>query len=530
MFKEKNIHSQMSYSNPYAGLTPQKREKLQQSWAGIFYKEVYCQIDESIFEVLYSTKGSRPNIPVRTLVSALCLKEAFHLNDSQLIEQIEWNRQYQVALGLDSDQVPFTERSLTRFRRRLFDYECQSGIDLVHEAIKDLLDHFSQEMKTDRNIRRMDSFQIESNIRVLSRLELVYETNRVCIRALKKRNVGLPEALFHYLGSEDHNNFFYHDRNLDYDQKSRLLIHETEEILSILKASKTCPQELSLLERLISDHMVEDEGKLRLKKNKSEGLNSQVIQSPHDPDATYRDKKGPHRGYVGNIQESACEDGSMIEDYQYEKNTHSDSEFMQEFIQDQEYHPLENPLMIITDGAYGSEENHRKAQDKGIRHIPTELSGRKTEDICADFEFNKEGTEVITCPNGIKPIKCSFYPETGQCRAVFELECCQNCPLFDKCHPTIQKKTAVKIISSKSVFRAQTRRDQSGEDFNQFRKFRNGAEAVPAILRQKYNIDRMPVRGLIRTRHFFGFKIGGLAFNKYLRFLDRQNKRLKRCA
>ena len=70
----------------------------------------------------------------------------------------------------------------------------------------------------------------------------------------------------------------------------------------------------------------------------------------------------------------------------------------------------------------------------------------------------------------------------------------------------------------------------SGEDFNQFRKFRNGAEAVPAILRQKYNIDRMPVRGLIRTRHFFGFKIGGLAFNKYLRFLDRQNKRLKRCA
>jgi len=39
------------------------RKRLAESWAGTFYEELFCRIDEQMFEVLYSDKKSRPNVP-----------------------------------------------------------------------------------------------------------------------------------------------------------------------------------------------------------------------------------------------------------------------------------------------------------------------------------------------------------------------------------------------------------------------------------------------------------------------------------
>ena len=57
-------------------------------------------------------------------------------------------------------------------------------------------------------------------------------------------------------------------------------------------------------------------------------------------------------------------------------------------------------------------------------------------------------------------------------------------------------------------------------------KVRNGVETIPSTLRRKYNIDTMPVRGRIRMKHLFGFKIGALNFRKLLKYLGS----LEKCA
>ena len=55
-------------------------------------------------------------------------------------------------------------------------------------------------------------------------------------------------------------------------------------------------------------------------------MSSDILQSPADPDATYREKAGKqHRGYVGNIEESVGENGSVVTGYGYETNNTSDS-------------------------------------------------------------------------------------------------------------------------------------------------------------------------------------------------------------
>ena len=78
-------------------------------------------------------------------------------------------------------------------------------------------------------------------------------------------------------------------------------------------------------------------------------MGSQILQNPSDPDATYREKAGKqNRGYTANIVETVGDNGSIVTNYQYEKNTHSDSQFLKETVESME--KTEEPAVLITDG------------------------------------------------------------------------------------------------------------------------------------------------------------------------------------
>ncbi len=62
-------------------------------------------------------------------------------------------------------------------------------------------------------------------------------------------------------------------------------------------------------------------------------------------------------------------------------------------------------------------------------------------------------------------------------------------------------------------------RRKTGE-FNSQSRLRNGVETIPSILRRKYGIDHMPVRGLIKSKFYFGCKIGALNFRKFCKFIQ----------
>ena len=55
-------------------------------------------------------------------------------------------------------------------------------------------------------------------------------------------------------------------------------------------------------------------------------------------------------------------------------------------------------------------------------------------------------------------------------------------------------------------------------------RIRNGVETSPSVIRNKYGVDRMPVRGKLRTKQFFGFKVAALNFAKLIRFLNGKGK------
>ena len=61
----------------------------------------------------------------------------------------------------------------------------------------------------------------------------------------------------------------------------------------------------------------------------------------------------------------------MVSDYQYEKNTHSDSQFLKETVNAME--KTEKPTVLITDGAYSGRDNTDAAAEKNIDLVTTDL-------------------------------------------------------------------------------------------------------------------------------------------------------------
>lgn len=49
-------------------------------------------------------------------------------------------------------------------------------------------------------------------------------------------------------------------------------------------------------------------------------------------------------------------------------------------------------------------------------------------------------------------------------------------------------------------------------------------QTVPSILRNKYTVDKMPVRRKLKTKQFFGFKVVALNFSKLMRFTQGKLK------
>jgi hypothetical protein len=113
----------------------------------------------------------------------------------------------------------------------------------------------------------------------------------------------------------------------------------------------------------------------------AEELNSSMLQSPDDIDATYRQKKGEHyKGFTINGTETANPDNplQLITDISVNPNNVDDSQILNKRIDElKEKTPELNE--IHTDGGYGSRDNDRKFEELEINQITTAVRGRESE-------------------------------------------------------------------------------------------------------------------------------------------------------
>lgn len=522
-----NNYQQISLFDSLGFLSERKQKILDKSWAKPFSDHIFSNIDEMLFAPLYSDKrNSRPNAPVNVIVGALILKELNGLTDDEILEECEFDFRYQYALHTTSyENQPLSDRTFSRFRERNAAYELVTGKDLIHDCIVSLAESIREYMDIAPVMKRMDSMMIEANIRQMGRLELLYTclSNLVCEIALDGQ-AELLEGLHDYEDANNRNRVVYHDQSTPQNEKIQKIINDAVALLPKCKDAYGQTEDYQLLQRAIDDQTKDDGKGHRVPKTKGDGMTSDILQNPSDPEATYRSKAGkPHKGYCANLVEAVDEKGSVIVDYQYDVNTRSDASFIKEYLENSKI--SEDPSAMITDGAYAGEEISEMAAEKNITLLTTGLVGRKPKEILGQFELDETGCMVASCPAGNSPKSGSYIKQTDSIRVSFHKHQCEGCPYQSKCNPNIKERTASLVIPLKSRRRIRESLELMDEEIRTFiGRIRNGVETVPSMLRNKYRVDKMPVRGKLKTKQFFGFKVAALNFSKLRRFTQGKLK------
>lgn len=518
----RNDSQQMSFFDNTYFMTKRERKALEASWATIFADEIFPQIDEERFRCLYSSNdASRPNTPTNVVVGALILQQLFNLSDDEMVERLMFDIRFQYALHTTSfKEQPLSDKTLSRFRARCYEYEQKTNIDLMHDCVKDLAGKTARMMAIDGHIRRMDSMMVASDIKKLSRAELIYRCISNTVKFLQRSGMDeLIGTMAHYCEPNDFNRVFYHANNpaVTRDDIIQTLLKDADALLARLGDTLSDIKEYKLLVRVLSEQTIVENGVRRLRTKEDGGMGSDILQNPADPEATYRKKAGKeYRGYVANVEESVGKNASQITEYQFEQNNVSDQEMAESYLEGMDHQ--EEKVLVSADGAYSSDTIKASASAKNIDFAVTDLTGKEVDPVMGAFSFNEDGTTILSCPAGKEPESCKYNGQTGQCTATYAHDTCAECPFRSQCKAKNTKNKAKVTASVKMRNRARQRASMSGDRFKALSRFRNGVETIPSQLRRNYNLDHMPVRGKTRMKFFFGTKVAALNFRKLFNF------------
>ena len=159
----------------------------------------------------------------------------------------------------------------------------------------------------------------------------------------------------------------------------------------MLKRLKEDAPGYDLLHRVFHDQYVVEKGKVELKDKHK--VSSDSLQSPDDPDATYRDKNGQKvSGYVTNITETVEEDKpSIITSVQTEPVTFADCHFLEDAVHNTERVTGQLVKNVYADGAYQSPDNREFA----MLHMGMELLTGKLQGGCRYLLDREPGTDNL---------------------------------------------------------------------------------------------------------------------------------------
>ena len=507
MFRKNTKHQQPALISAASELPEKQRKRLENSWAGAFYKEFFSRIDEQSFAVLYSEKDSRPNVPVNVLVGLEALKAGFGWSDQELYENYCYDLQVRYALGYDRlGDGDFEIRSLYYFRERLSKHNIDNGINLLEKAFEQITDAQIMDLKVRSGMQRMDSTQMASNIVSASRLQLLVAAVQRVERILNEADrVRLSETFAPYI-KDSAGHYTYRVKGKEAQQEHLRKIGQTiHALLQELKSVYAAELAYQVLERIFADNFNLLETGLRAKENSE--ITSSCLQSVDDLEASYRTKgTGHYKGYVANITETCDPENEiqLITKVQVAPNNVDDGQLLAEALPNlKERTSIET---MITDGGYGSQVGDEALLKQEVTLIQTAFRGMQpTADkfSLSDFviEQNEKGDpSLITCPE--KQTVPVFPGRTTGWQVRFDPSLCSTCPfqLAGRCRSKPQKRDPRFLLTfTTHEARAAKRRKDYLAHQGHSHNLRSAVEATVRSVKHPFPAGKLPVRGQFRV-------------------------------
>jgi hypothetical protein len=509
MFRENNGHLQEDIFSTENQFSDFQRKRFEKSKEVHFYSEVFCRIDETLFDVLYSKKYSRPNSPVNSLVGSLILQEARGWTDSTLFDEISFNLLVRHALGLqDSTTIPFNEATYYNFQNRLLAFEDSTGINLMDEVRKSITAKQLKEYEVNGEIQRMDSFQLFSNIRKRNRVELLVEVLIRLYRALPEELQAKIKPTVLCYTEKTSVEFVGGLPKAEMPHALELLAKVYREVHDMLQECCSELPEFKNIARAMNDHFSYESEKIIVREPKD--IPSGALQSPDDTDATFRTKSGKNfQGFVGNVTETATvteidpetnkpvKKLRLITDVAVEPNIVQDVNLLKNRLP--EILALTPELNELhADGAYGGPTVDPLLKTHEIVLIQTAVTGGKAI-VEMSYEVADSGGLLVSCPFDqtveSQLVKSNF-------KAEFDDEKCSKCPFEAECPAKKSGKVRVFRFGEKAVNAAQ-RRDSRKNIPVERQTLRANVEAtVKEFVRLLNHKGKLKTRGLFKARLF----------------------------
>jgi hypothetical protein len=516
MYRRNTRHLQENLFD-YTTLMPSSmQEQLEATEEHLIYSLIYCKINEDDFRCLFSATDGRPNSGINALVTAIILKHRYGWSVAQMLHNITFNLATKVALGLRRiDEVPFSRQTYFNFQTALEAHASATGINLLTQVFDSLTSDQLKHLQLKTDIQRTDSFQALSNIRTYNRVGLLIEVLIRLHRVLSEEDKHRLEDVFAPFVKDTAGHFLHHLAESAIDSTIVALGAAYRTIYEALVGTYGEVKEFENFARTYRDHFEIVDARVRIRTNGE--MESDTLQSPDDPDATYRKKNGQqYHGQVVNIVETANPDNplQLITDVAVAPNNRDDSTVFHERI-DEIMEKTPELKKMFEDGAYPSEDNDRKLEAYGVMTIQTAIRGCAASGVPIEIVQDEDGTYTVSCPS-----QCvTAIPTEKKWKAEFDPAVCAGCEHAEKCQLFKYVRGRVYYFTHKDYLKKRRMKNMENID-PAHRSLRANVEATVAEFKQKTRNGKLSVRGSFKTMVFAASMAISINFGRIYRYYE----------
>ncbi len=153
-------HNQLSFIDPWEHLGPKRRKLLDESWAGIFQKEILPTLPVYEFSRHFCGNNGRSTKELSSVLGVILIQQVLDETDAATVHQFAFNQQWHYALNIweETDEAAYMcEKTLWNMRTVFIDNDFSSL--LLESTTKALAEAFN----VDLTKQRIDSVHIRSN-------------------------------------------------------------------------------------------------------------------------------------------------------------------------------------------------------------------------------------------------------------------------------------------------------------------------------------------------------------------------------
>lgn len=507
--------NQLKLFDPWAHLSPKRRKILDQSWAGLFQKEILNSLPVEKLARYFDKSFGRPTKELHHTIGALVLQQAFDLTDLETVDQYAFNIQWHYALDIteESDETKYMcPKTLWNMRNIVAENNLEG---IIFENVTSKL---AEAFKVNTTNQRMDSIHIKSNMRRLGRIGIFSETIHKFLVNLKRGNQeqfdSIDQTLVEKYLTEKALGCFSRVKPSDSRKTLDEVSKDLFELIQFFKDNEEIKNMYTYkqMERVLNEQCNltgSDDKPVEVKTPKE--IPSDSLQNPSDPDATYSGHKG--QGFQVQIMETYSkqeeEKGlNLITYVEVEPAHESDANALIPAIESVKERNLQ-PEEVLVDTLYGSDENCEKAKELSVEVIAPLSGTKKGEGISlSEFKSDEEG-KILSCPFDNTPTNIKI--NDSRISASFEKALCLVCPHLSRCPVREGKKFYYLNFSNKELRIAKRRAFEETEEFKDRYRWRAGVEGTMSSYDRRIGVKRLRVRGMKAVR--FSAVLKALALN-----------------